>query len=42
MGGFPCTPETIAVLACLETIDCGRTASTVCLSESEAFTTCLE
>ena len=42
MGVFPCIPETIAVLACLEAIDCGRTGSTACLPQSEAFTTCLE
>ncbi len=41
MGGFPCTPETIAVLSCLETIDCGRGGSTACSAESEAFTSCV-
>ena len=36
-----CLSETVTVLACLETIDCGRSGSTRCLDQSLAFSDCI-
>ncbi|MDH3199469.1 MAG: hypothetical protein OEM15_01115 [Myxococcales bacterium] len=36
-----CLSETVSVLACLETIDCGRSGSTACLDQSLAFSDCI-
>ena len=44
MGGVvfgTCMPQTIAVIECLETIECGTTGSPACLSQSQAFTACI-
>ena len=36
-----CKPETVAVLECLETIDCGFAGSIECLDESLGFSECV-
>ncbi len=36
-----CLSETVTVLECLETIDCGRSGSTGCLDQSLAFSDCI-
>ncbi|MGB5810172.1 MAG: hypothetical protein WBG86_06555, partial [Polyangiales bacterium] len=37
-----CLSETVAVLNCLETIDCGDSGSTECLDEVQTFSDCIE